>query len=118
MQLSEIYERHQHVGYRITCRRHWNHGDHTECKKDITMGTGTINERLDPEECIRRLKRWFIGGANGFNENRWPDAEKRSCHLRYGEARLWQLASGEQELNPLYGVGDDQLDELCTAVAM
>ena len=77
------------------------------------MGT---EEHVEPLECIRRLKRWFIGGALAFNEDKWPLAERRSCHLGYGGRRLRELASDLPE-NPLYGVPDEELNHMIVAAA-
>ena len=113
-QLSETREHGIHVGYRITCRRHKNAGDpdHIECKKDITMGKTA--DRLEERECRLRLKRWFLGGANRFNEDSWPEGAKRTYHTwKYGGSRLCELAT-DYELCPLFGVEEDELDALCT----
>jgi len=115
-QLSETYEGGVHIGYRITCRRHRNATDPPDrcCQKDITMGK--TDGRLENEECIRRLKRWFIMGANSAVEACWADsAIKRSDHIKYGSSRLHQLAT-DYEPCPLHGVGDDELNALCESV--
>ena len=76
---------------------------------------GKTEERLDNEECIRRLKRWFILGA-GVAETLWPAGERRTYHVRkYGGYRLGELATDCEDC-PLHGVGDDELDQLCRAV--
>ena len=116
-QISETWEDGAHIGYRITCRRHNNAGDadHTQCQKDITMGK--THDRLENTECVRRLKRWFLGGANYANESRWPVGERRSYHvIRYGGPRLQELATDRLD-SPLYGVDDSELDALCEYVS-
>ena len=82
-QISETWKDGAHIGYRITCRRHKNAEDaeHTECKKDIAMAKGTTHTPLEKTECVRRLKRWLIGGANHANESQWPEGEQRSYHV-------------------------------------
>ena len=81
--------------------------------KGITMGI--TEERVEPQECIRRLKRWFIGWTVAFNEASWPEDEQRTRHLKYGGRRMHELAS-DSELNPLHGIPDDELDDWCRSV--
>ena len=75
---------------------------------------GRNRERLDERECILRLKRWFIAGANAVNEDEWrrkDNARMRTAgHMKYGKRRLQELASDNSENNPLYGVSEDELD--------
>ena len=109
--LSETFEHGAHVGYRITCRRHKDANNNLECKKDITMGK--TEDRLENSECIRRLKRWFVAGANPVVEASWPEDKKRLHHVwHYGGNRLKELAT-DYVPSPLYGVEDDELDALC-----
>ena len=118
-QLSEVMEEGIHIGYRITCRRHVDDDDPTkQCEKCITMGK--TGERLDERECILRLKRWFIAGANAVNEDEWrrkDNARMRTeGHMKYGKRRLQELASDNSERNPLYGVLEDELDHWMTTI--
>ena len=78
---------------------------------------GITEERVEPQECIRRLKRWFIGGAERFISDKWPVAERRTCHLKYGGHRMHELAS-DSELNPLRDVPDAELDEWCRTIVL
>ena len=71
---------------------------------------GITEERVEPQECIHRLKRWFIAGAERFNKDSWPVAERRTRHLKYGGHRMHELAS-DSEFNPLRGVPDAELDD-------
>ena len=113
--LSWVYQAGVHVGYRITCRRHNNATDdptQIQCQKDITMGKTA--ERLSEEECILRLKRWFIAGTNRANEEAWRGGEMRTRHLAYGgRPQLRALATGDPE-SVLAGVDENELDEMCT----
>ena len=70
---------------------------------------------MDPLECKRRLKRWFIGGANRVVEEGFLEGQERTCHRDYGGYRLHELGS-ECEDSALYGVGDEELNDLCAAV--
>ncbi len=79
---------------------------------------GTTDERLDGEECIRRLKRWYIGGAIAYNEGTWPVAQKRTSHLKYGGYRLSELASDNPVGNFFAALTDAELDEWCSEIPM
>ena len=103
----------------ITCSRHWDTGPEAkfnlQCKKHLALGTGT--DALDPRECHRRLKRWYIMGNQPCVEREWDTQWQRTAHVRtYGGYRLHHLASDNAALNPLFGVDDDVLDEMCKEV--
>ena len=80
-----------HTGFIITCRRHHD-APGVECKKALHFGV----ERMDPEECKRRLKRWFILGNDPatptLESNPWEAGRYRSSHVqRFGGYRLHAL---------------------------
>ena len=109
------------IGYNITCSRHWDTGPEAklnlQCKKHLALGTGT--DALDPRECHRRLKRWYIMGNQPCVECKWDTQwQRRARVFTYGGSRLQHLASHEAELNPLplHRYDDDLLDELCRKV--
>ena len=79
-------------------------------RKVITMGSSPF---VAPEECRRRLKRWFIMGANTEVEKTFDADTKRSAHLEYGGYRLRDLASDSCVDTGLYGAPDEELDRLC-----
>ena len=113
--LFETTDGGRHIGYRITCGRHENATDTLECMKHITMGTGASDDPLTEQECVRRLKRWFIGGAWAMIENTFREGEKRTCHLEYGGRRLNELASDDPN-GLFFGWPDAELDDMCRAV--
>ena len=83
-----------------------------QCQKHIVIGT-TEEGRLSETECIRRLKRWYIGGGNAVVEDSWPDGRKREYHVfHYGGRRLKDLATDCID-SALFGVSDEELDALC-----
>ena len=112
--LAETYDHGRHVGYKIMCCRHTNADDvlreSPPCQKVITMGV--IDGGLEKEECQRRLKRWFIGGAVPLIENSWPADQKRFHHVwRYGGPRLHELASDEND-----EWSDEELNDTCRQI--
>ena len=94
--IAKTYTGFEHTGFCITCRRHRNTSDSPvapQCQKHIVIGT-TEEGRLSETECIRRLKRWYIGGGNAVVEDSWPDGKKREYHVfHYGGRRLKDLAT-------------------------
>ena len=75
--LSETYERGTHVGFRITCHRHKNSDDCIECEKTITMGQPGEGQ-LSEKECVLRLKRWYLMGAEPTVVAEFPKGEQRT----------------------------------------
>ena len=76
---------------------------------------------MDPEECKRHLKRWFILGNDPatptLESNPWEAGRYRSSHRqRFGGTRLRELASDNEECM-LHGVNDEMLDLMCASVA-
>ena len=79
------------------------------CMKHLAFGA----EQLSHEECIRRLKIWFVQGANPGVIKKWPADKQRTSHIfNTGGRRLQEFATGG-ELNPLSGFSDAELDDFC-----
>ena len=113
--LSETVDNGVHNGYMITCRRHTNHWDvdGPGCMKHLALGTVDAT-RLSNEECMRRLKRWFITGNQPAMEATWPADRQRTMHTnRCGGYRLKDFAS----TTPAWQhVTDEDLNEMCAAI--
>ena len=75
---------------------------------------GTTEEgQLNETECVRCLKRWYIGGGNAVVEDSLPDGEYRTYHVFHsGGRRLKDLATA-CIASVLFGVTDEELDALC-----
>lgn len=48
-----------HIGFGLTCGRHKNAGQGTQCKKQLAFGRGNP---LSNDECVRALKNWLLAG--------------------------------------------------------
>ena len=115
-QMSETVSNGQHTGYMITCRRHRNADDADgapPCMKHLALGT-VESTRMTNDECMRRLKRWFITGNQSALEETWPADRQRDSHVNHcGGYRLKEFASD----SPAWlNVCDADLDMMCTAV--
>ena len=91
----------EHLGYGVTCGLHTNANGvaaTTPCKKWLSLGK---TEKLDREECAKRLKRWLVLGkikGDSFN----PECRRQS-HISWGGMLLKDFASGVagwDELDP------------------
>ena len=84
--MAEIYETWWpgvHNGYKITCGRHHNGlTDKHSCMKHLPFGRGKV--QLDQNECIRRLKRWFVVGNMPSSEDRYSPDTQRTDHVSLG----------------------------------
>ena len=117
--LSRIVQHGMHTGFVITCRRHHDDGDDrskVECKKALHFG----NEGLPPNECVRRLKNWYILGNDpatpGLASNPWTAGRYRSSHVfKFGGYRLRDLASDNKAL-VTHDATDEELDAMCTII--
>ena len=108
--LKEKIENNELVGYQITCGRHRNVADELPCGKHLYFGTG--DTRLTPEECMRRLKRWYITAKHV--EHGWAPETSRDIHVKeWGGRRLKNLASS---VDPWPSLTDDNLDEMVMQV--
>ena len=72
---------------------------------------------MDPEECKRRLKRWFILGNDPatptLESEPWEAGRYRSSHVqRFGGYRLCALASDNADCL-MYAATDEELDYMC-----
>ena len=114
-QIAKTFSGDTHVGFRIKCGRHNDTGvlPGKCCQKHIVIGV--TDEPLADEECIRRLKRWFICGGNRVVERNFLEGKRRTCHLKYGGPRLAELASDCEDA-ALFGVPDDELNDMCADV--
>ena len=115
--MSETVANGRHTGYMVTCRRHRNAADldgAPPCMKHLALGTVEAT-RMTNDECMRRLKRWFITGNQPALEETWPADRQRDWHIHHcGGYRLQEFASD----NPTWAsVSDDDLDMMCLAVA-
>ena len=79
---------------------------------------GKTAERLSEEECILRLKRWFIGGTNSANEVAWHGDATRTCHLRYGGGRQLRALASDDPESAFVGVDEEELDEMCAQLGI
>ena len=110
--IYECWERGVHVGYRITCGRHSNGlTDDNSCMKHLPFGRGKV--QLDQNECIRRLKRWFVVGNMPSSEERYRPHMRRTDHVSLGGGRLADYSS---DGGLLYDICDDDLNIMCAAV--
>ena len=102
------------IGLYITCCRHGHDDDATPnlpCQKHLAFGIGgTRGSPLTRDECMRRLKRWFIVGGS-LMENAWPAGQRRACHIKYGGARLREFASDGG--HAFARLSDAELDQAC-----
>ena len=111
---ADLYEDNkygEHIGYIITCGRHLDAGDDgakIECKNFCSFGR---RDRISHEECIRRLKRWYVMGY--FGAKSWPDTELRTKHIGCAGPRCQNFASEIVEWND---VSDADLDEMVRRV--
>ena len=114
--LSETVEHGQHNGYMIMCRRHTNSWDldgAPQCQRHLALGTVAAT-CLSNEECMRRLKRWFITGNQPAMEATWPADRQRLMHQKScGGYRLKDFASSTPEWQH---VTDEDLNEMCAAI--
>ena len=109
--LKESLEHGEVIGYQITCGRHTNAHDDIPCGKHLAMGTDPAT-RLTPDECMRRLKRWYITAKH--KEHEWPPETARDAHVRgWGGRRLQAFASS---LDPWPSLTDDNLNEMVMQV--
>ena len=77
---------------------------------------GKAGEARVPEgECILRLKRWFIMGAEPTVEAGCRDDHRRTGHLKYGGYRMLELAS-DCTYAPLHGESEEVLDHMCRGI--
>jgi len=103
----------RHISYIITCGRHLNAGEnpaHVECKKYCSFGTGGRSEVLPPEECIRRLKRWYVRGEYGVG---WPADRLRSEYIGSAGPRCRNMSSDMPQWS---AITDEQLDEMVSRI--
>ena len=112
--IYENWDHGEHIGYRITCCRHSNGPtDKLPCQKHLPFGTGKV--QLDKNECIRRLKRWFVVGNHPHSEERYDPAWERRDHVGLGGGRLIDYSSDGGLLSD---VCDDDLNMMCAAVTV
>ena len=113
--MAEIYETWclgVHNGYKITCGRHHNGlTDKHPCVKHLPFGRGKV--QLDQNECIRRLKRWFVVGNMPSSEKRYSPATRRTEHVNSGGGRLAEYRS---DGGLLCEICDDDLNIMCATV--
>ena len=99
------------IGYEITCGRHTNAHDSIPCGKHLAFGTDPAT-RLTPDECMRRLKRWYLTAPH--KEHEWPPESARDAHVRgWGGRRLQDFASN---LDPWPSLSDANLDDMVIQV--
>ena len=105
----------QMIGYCLECGRH-DDADHPQgvpCVKHLAFG---VKDQLSHEEVLRRLKIWYIMGANPAVMENWPAGEHRTSHIfKTGGQRLREFATGG-ELNPLSDWSDADLDDFCEQI--
>ena len=77
---------------------------------------GTTADSLTMEECKRRLKRWFIMGAEPLVEAKWDSTQTRTEHLKYGGYRLRELATDCDTGTDWRLWTDDDLDHQCSQI--
>ena len=108
--IYETWEHGEHIGYRITCCRHSNGPtDKLPCQKHLPFGTGRV--QLDKNECIRRLKRWFVVGNTPTSESLYRPDVQRTDHVSLGGRRLNDYRS---DGGILADICDDDLNLMCT----
>ena len=76
------------IGYQITCGRHTNVHDDIPCAKHLALGTDPAT-RPTPEECMRRLKRWYITAKQV--EHSWDPDTCRDMHIRQWGIGHWAV---------------------------
>ena len=85
--------------------------DKLTCMKHLPFGIGKV--QLDQNECIRRLKRWFVVGNMPSSEERYNPLMQRRDHLGLGGGRLTDYSS---DGGLLYDICGDDLNTMCAAV--
>ena len=115
---ASIYEDNkngQHIGYIITCGRHLNNGDDPrkiECKKYLSFGSGGRGDVLSPDECIRRLKRWYVRGEYGKALE--PANKLHTAHIESAGHRCALMAS---DIPQWSSITDEELDDMVSRIA-
>jgi len=115
---ASIYEDNkngQHIGYIITCGRHLNNGDDPrkiECKKYLSFGSGGRGDVLSADECIRRLKRWYVRGEYGKALE--PANKLRTAHIESAGHRCALMAS---EIPQWSSITDEELDDMVSRIS-
>ena len=81
--------------------------------KHLALGTVEAT-RMTNDECMRRLKRWFITGNQLTMEATWPADRQRDSHIYIcGGRRLNEFAS---DTDIWRTVSDDDLNMMCSAI--
>ena len=118
--IFEIFESRKCVGYRITCRRHYDPAKpHLECGTASYMGA--TEDKLGAHEVVLRLKRWAIEGANPVVEGNLMKTYKkttnlRDAHMSHGGSRLHDLASTNMQCAS--SEYTEELDEECSNIRL